>query len=98
MLIHGGETKVDHQPTGHISFDLVGEGSQSLAEDSSATIRVVPSLHSQSTSVLNAPSAALQDTSRPAGYRHDGVTLGDTLCGTKLPGQLKVNSASVVVR
>jgi hypothetical protein len=44
--------------------------------------------HSQSTSVINVPS--LQERHAPAHVGHDGVTLGDSLCGTKLAGQIKV--------
>ena len=91
MIIHGGEGKLDAmRPNTHVSFDAteqIAEMSRSMADDS--TNPTILPAHSQSTSVLNAP-AALEDERRVhAG--HDGVTLGDSLCGTKLAGQIKVN-------
>lgn len=95
MLIHGGEGKQDsHQALHQVSFDhadqqqqqqqqIAAEMSRSVDNSSHPTLQP---MHSQSTSVLNVPG--MQET-KPA-FGHDGVTLGDTLCGTKLAGQIKV--------
>ncbi len=96
MLVHGGESKQE-RPHAHsqVMFDL-GDGqstemsrsvSMSAADE---TVGVQGATHSQSTSVINIP--ALQERHAPAHMGHDGVTLGDSLCGTKLAGQIKVYS------
>lgn len=102
MLVHGGEGKAAFQnPHNRVSFDNNERGvdvNQSIAEESNPS--AVAGVASQSTSVL----LDQHDNSRELGRRpesgrngtpktiigHDGVTLGDTLCGTKLANQVKV--------
>lgn len=107
MLVHGGESK-STQENGHVTFaetdSVAAATEQSLAEDSS---RSVPhTQQSQSTSVLLDQYDNSRDIGRrpdtlqklppsisaggPVG--HDGVTLGDSLCGTKLANQVKVSA------
>jgi len=103
MLVHGGEGKAAFQnPHNRVSFDNNERGidvNQSIAEESNPS--AAAGIASQSTSVL----LDQHDNSRELGRRpesgrgatpkatigHDGVTLGDTLCGTKLANQVKVS-------
>jgi hypothetical protein len=97
MLVHGGECKQE-RPRAHsqVVFDL-GDGqstelsrSVSMAEETAG--QSLQGAHSQSTSVINVPG--LQEKHAPTHVGHDGVTLGDSLCGTKLAGQIKVRCLS----
>lgn len=110
MLIHGGEGKETFQnPHNRVSFDNNERGidvNQSIAEGSNPS--AAAGIASQSTSVL----LDQHDNSRGLGRRpesgrnsatkvsrgHDGVTLGDSLCGTKLAGQVKVRLSLVKIK
>jgi hypothetical protein len=106
MLIHGGEGKeVFQNPhNNRVSFgnnDSAVDVSRSIAEESTEAPAGLSRL-SQSTSVLlnehdnSRELGKKPETNRTAATRvasgHDGVTLGDSLCGTKLANQVKVNA------